>query len=44
MRSFVGLPKMHMAGESFVAGSGVFLYLLNAAISMGIVSGLEFIV
>lgn len=26
MRSFVGRPKIHMAGDNLVAGSGVFLY------------------
>ena len=26
IRSFIGLPKTHMAGEIFVVGSGVLLY------------------
>ena len=26
MKSLIGLPNMHMAGESFVSLSGVFLY------------------
>lgn len=30
MRSLTGLPKTHMAGDSFVVGSGVFLYCRTA--------------
>ena len=26
IRSLIGLPKMHIAGDSLVVGSGVFLY------------------
>ena len=26
MKSFIALPKIHMAGDSLVSGSGVFLY------------------
>ena len=30
MRSFVGRPKIHVAGDDFVAGLGVFLYCKTA--------------
>ena len=33
-RSLIGLPKRHMAGESFVAGSGVFRYWRMASMSI----------